>query len=156
MEISTYSKIFEYIKSKQNGTMFISNDFSDFGTNKNIRSSLVRLCDNKVLRRIFRGVYIKFNDKTPDDIAIAKEISRKNKTKSTIFKDEKVNSTRVITFYTNGSTRTHTVGANDTLWGIAKKYYGNGSKWTVIWDANKPMKSGNPNKIYKGEVVKIP
>ena len=109
MEISTYSKIFEYIKSKQNGTMFISNDFSDFGTNKNIRSSLVRLFDNKVLRRIFRGVYIKFNDKTPDDIAIAKEISRKNKTKSTIFKDEKVNSTRVITFYTNGSTRTITL-----------------------------------------------
>lgn len=57
---------------------------------------------------------------------------------------------------TNGSTRTHTVGANDTLWGIAKKYYGNGSKWTVIWEANKPMRSGNPNIIYKGEVVKIP
>lgn len=56
----------------------------------------------------------------------------------------------------NTSNRTHTVGANDTLWSIAKKYYNNGSKWTVIWNANKPMRSGNPNKIYKGEVVKIP
>lgn len=54
------------------------------------------------------------------------------------------------------NTRTHTVGANDTLWGIAKKYYNDGSKWTTIWEANKPMKSGNPNIIYKGEVVKIP
>lgn len=56
----------------------------------------------------------------------------------------------------SNNTRTHTVGANDTLWGIAKKYYGNGSKWTTIWNANKPMRSGDPNKIYKGEVVKIP
>lgn len=56
----------------------------------------------------------------------------------------------------NTTNRTHTVGANDTLWSIAKKYYNDGSKWTVIWNANKPMRSGDPNKIYKGEVVKIP
>ena len=52
--------------------------------------------------------------------------------------------------------RTHTVGANETLWSIAKKYYNDGSKWTKIWEANKPMRSGNANLIYKGEVVKIP
>ena len=57
---------------------------------------------------------------------------------------------------TSVGTRTHTVGANDTLWGIAKKYYGDGSKWSTIWNANKPMKSGNPNIIYRGEIVKIP
>ena len=56
----------------------------------------------------------------------------------------------------NNSSRTHTVSGNDTLWGIAKKYYGDGSKWGTIWDANKPMRSGNPNLIYTGEVVKIP
>lgn len=56
----------------------------------------------------------------------------------------------------NGSTRTHTVSGNDTLWGIAKKYYNDGSKWPTIWNANKPMRSGNPNLIYSGEVVKIP
>lgn len=57
---------------------------------------------------------------------------------------------------TSVATRTHTVGTNDTLWGIAKKYYGEGSKWYTIWNANKPMKSGNPNIIYRGEIVKIP
>lgn len=56
----------------------------------------------------------------------------------------------------NTSNRTHTVGTNDTLWGIAKKYYGDGSKWTTIWETNKPMRSGNANLIYKGEVVIIP
>lgn len=54
------------------------------------------------------------------------------------------------------SNKNHTVDANDTLWGIARKYYNDGSKWTTIWNANKPMRSGNPNIIYKGEVVKIP
>lgn len=52
--------------------------------------------------------------------------------------------------------RKHTVKGNDTLWGIAKIYYDNGSLWPKIWEANKPMRSGNPNLIYTGEVVTIP
>lgn len=56
----------------------------------------------------------------------------------------------------NNGERRHTVKGNDTLWGIAKMYYGNGSQWGKIWDRNKPMRSGNPNLIYTGEVVIIP
>lgn len=34
---------------------------------------------------------------------------------------------------------TYTTKGNDTLWGIAVKYYGNGSKYTQIYNANKNL-----------------
>ena len=33
--------------------------------------------------------------------------------------------------------RTHTFVKGDTLWGLARKYYGEGSKWRLIRDANQ-------------------
>lgn len=51
--------------------------------------------------------------------------------------------------------QTYTVQKGDCLWNIAKKYYGNGSKYTVIADANKG-KIKNANLIYPGQVLTIP
>ncbi|MBR4863088.1 MAG: LysM peptidoglycan-binding domain-containing protein [Oscillospiraceae bacterium] len=51
--------------------------------------------------------------------------------------------------------KTHTVVRGDTLWGIAKKYYGNGAQYTKIYNANKD-KIKNPNLIYVGQVFTIP
>jgi hypothetical protein len=50
---------------------------------------------------------------------------------------------------------TYTVKDGDTLWAIAKKYYGDGSKYTKIYEANKD-KIKNPNLIYVGQVFVIP
>lgn len=50
---------------------------------------------------------------------------------------------------------TYPVEKGDTLWGIAKKFYGNGSKYTKIYEANKD-KIKNPNLIYVGQVLTIP
>ena len=50
---------------------------------------------------------------------------------------------------------TYSVQKGDTLWGIAKKFYGNGSKYTKIYEANKD-KIKNPNLIYVGQVLTIP
>lgn len=50
---------------------------------------------------------------------------------------------------------TYTVQKGDTLWGIAKKFYGNGSKYTKIYGANKD-KIKNPNLIYPKQVLVIP
>lgn len=66
----------------------------------------------------------------------------------------------------NGSS-TYTVVSGDTLWGIAKKYYGSGAKYTVIYDANKSVieskakahgraNSKNGYYIYPGTVLTIP
>lgn len=49
----------------------------------------------------------------------------------------------------------HTVKKGDTLWAIATKHYGNGSKYNAIFEANKPMLS-HPDKIYPGQVLRIP
>jgi nucleoid-associated protein YgaU len=49
----------------------------------------------------------------------------------------------------------HTVEKGDTLWAIASKHYGNGSKYTAIFEANRPMLS-DPDKIYPGQVLRIP
>lgn len=51
--------------------------------------------------------------------------------------------------------KTYTVKKGDTLWGIAKTYYGNGAKYTQIYDANKGIIK-NPNLIYVGQVFTIP
>ena len=49
----------------------------------------------------------------------------------------------------------HTVEKGDTLWAIASKTLGNGSRYTEIFEANKPMLS-DPDKIYPGQVLRIP
>jgi LysM repeat protein len=54
------------------------------------------------------------------------------------------------------SAQTYTVVKGDCLWNIAKKFYGNGSKYTVIYNANKGVIGGNPNLIYPGQVLTIP
>ena len=52
--------------------------------------------------------------------------------------------------------QTYTVVKGDCLWNIAKKLYGNGSKYSVIYNANRSVIGGNPNLIYPGQVLTIP
>lgn len=49
----------------------------------------------------------------------------------------------------------HTVEKGDTLWAVSTKAYGDGSKYEIIFEANKPMLS-HPDKIYPGQVLRIP
>ena len=51
--------------------------------------------------------------------------------------------------------RTYTVKRGDCLWNIAKRFYGNGAKYTRIYDANT-NKIANPNLIYPGQIFVIP
>jgi nucleoid-associated protein YgaU len=51
--------------------------------------------------------------------------------------------------------KTYTVVKGDSLWTIAKKFYGSGSKWKTIYNANTD-KIKNPNLIYPKQVLKIP
>ena len=79
--------------------------------------------------------------------------SLKTSTKS---KDKK-KPVKNVTSSPNNSTaqRTYTVKKGDCLWNIAKKFYGNGSAYTKIYDANT-NKIANPNLIYPGQVFVIP
>lgn len=51
----------------------------------------------------------------------------------------------------------YTVKSGDTLSKIAEMHYGKGNagKYTVIFEANKPMLK-HPDKIYPGQVLRIP
>ena len=49
----------------------------------------------------------------------------------------------------------YTVAKGDTLWAIAKKLLGDGSRWPEIHALNKD-KVSNPNRIYPGQVLTIP
>ncbi len=49
----------------------------------------------------------------------------------------------------------YTVTPNDTLGGIAVKFYGSSKKWKKIYEANAD-KLKTPDKIYAGQVLKIP
>lgn len=49
----------------------------------------------------------------------------------------------------------YTVKKGDCLWNISKKFYGKGSLYKKIYNANK-SKIKNPNRIYPGQVLVIP
>lgn len=57
---------------------------------------------------------------------------------------------------TNTPPKTYTVKSGDCLWNLAKTFYGDGAKYTKIYEANKSVIGGNPNLIYSGQVLTIP
>lgn len=72
---------------------------------------------------------------------------KKNKKKATVEKTRKKKKT--------DKSKKYTVKKGDCLWKIAKQFYGDGSKWKTIYNANKD-KIKNPNLIYVGQVFLIP
>jgi len=54
-----------------------------------------------------------------------------------------------------GSQRTYTVVAGDSLSKIAKREYGDASKWQRIFEANRD-KIQNPDLIHPGQVLNLP
>lgn len=65
------------------------------------------------------------------------------------------------------TSKSYTVKSGDCLWNIARQFYGNSSKWTTIYNANKTVientakkygraSSSNGHWIYPGTVLTIP
>jgi nucleoid-associated protein YgaU len=50
---------------------------------------------------------------------------------------------------------TYEIKKGDTLWAIAKQYYGDGNKYPTIVAANQPMIK-DADEIYPGQVLRIP
>lgn len=55
----------------------------------------------------------------------------------------------------NNKSKYYVIKKGDTLWEISKKFYGKGSEWKKIANANKKIIK-NPNKIYPGVKIYIP
>lgn len=70
-------------------------------------------------------------------------------------KTASVSQPRGDTSDSGGGGGTYIVKKGDCLWKIAQKYYGSGSQYKKIYDANKSIIK-NPNLIYPGQVLTIP
>lgn len=68
---------------------------------------------------------------------------------------EEVTREPVVTAPSGGATRYHTVAKNDTLYSLARKYYGDHRRWKEIYGANKSAIS-DPNMIRIGQRLVIP
>ena len=53
------------------------------------------------------------------------------------------------------NTVTYTVKSGDTLWGIAERFLGKGSRWREIYYANRAIIGANPNIIRPGQKLTI-
>lgn len=81
--------------------------------------------------------------------------------------DGTVTETVTETVTTESASSTYTVVSGDTLWAISKRYYGSGTQYTKIYDANKDLiestakahgksSSGSGHWIWPGETFTIP
>jgi len=82
------------------------------------------------------------------EIAI-RQIQIKNGTAQVAKKTEKRISTEA-------KPKTYTVKKGDTIWTIARKYYGDCGKYIRIYEANKKLIGANPNAIKAGMVLTLP
>lgn len=49
-----------------------------------------------------------------------------------------------------------TVERGDCLWDLAVEYYGDGAKWTEIYEWNRVTIGDNPSLIYEGTILNLP
>jgi len=101
-------------------------------------------------------VYYTISFKEYREIELVKKPAKK-KTKTTTKKKKKKKKakTKKRSSKKKKKQKTYTVKSGDCLWNIAKKFYGNGSQYTKIYNANRG-KIKNPNLIYPGQVLTIP
>lgn len=56
---------------------------------------------------------------------------------------------------TNSHSRMHTVARKETLYSLARQYYGDHHRWKEIYEANR-SRLRNPNQIFVGQRLAIP
>lgn len=150
---STYLNKLEKLKTSKESFQFIvirTNPKGKMLFNTNIAVSLE---DYQITEDAKEGLDLKVTIKLKQYVEYSTKTVQvtKKATKTTAKKTTKRKSTKK----TSSTKKTYTVKKGDCLWNIAKKYYGNGSYYTKIYNANKD-KIKNPNLIYPGQVLTLP
>lgn len=148
-------------------TSFFTNHFEKLKTSKEPFQFIVsrKMPDGKVLFDTNMSVSlesytIKEESKNGFDLLISFKLKQYRPFGTKIVKVSDKKATVKNTRPTNDSPApkqdtTHKVVIGDTLWNLAKHFYGDGSKYTKIYEANKD-KIQNPNLIYENQVLVIP
>ena len=140
-ELKTSQKPFQFVFSRAlpNGILLSKNDIEvsleDYSYSDDAKNGMDITADIKLKQ------YKDYSKKTID-------IVEKNGKKTAIVTQERPAETAP-------KINNYEVVKGDTLWNIAKKYYGDGSQYTKIAEANKEQIK-SPNSIQVGQVLIIP
>ena len=96
------------------------------------------------------------NDKKPDFSNVQSGVKSTEQIKPDFSNvQSKVTSTEQISGGGGMGEQSYTVVSGDSLSKIAKHFYGRGSRWHAIFEANRDQ-IDDPDKIFPGQVLKIP
>lgn len=100
-----------------------------------------------------RDIYIDITFRTNKELKV-KEVKKETQNNN----NAGLTNNRPSTNNNSGTTTMYTTTSKDTLWGIAKKFLGNGSRWPEIYNIaeNKKIIGKDPNKIRAGYKLVIP
>lgn len=166
IKFETYWDKFKELKEKKKSFRFIVARTTPNGSNTWDTNLLMALEDIKIKESADEG----------DDVLISFKLKQFKEygVKTIKLKTDEESSTSTSTSTTNRnddnktkSPQTYTVKSGDCGWSIAKKFYGNGSKWNIIYEANKTViedmakkggrkSSSNGHWIYTGTKLVIP
>ena len=90
-----------------------------------------------------------------DKVTVAGDVDQETKEKVIVAVGNVEGVVQVDDQMAGAEPKLHTVEKGDTLWAVAQKALGDGSRYNEIFEANKPMLS-DPDKIYPGQVLRIP
>ena len=152
---SYYLKIIEKLKVNKTPFQFIVT--RKFPNNKTLFDTNMRVSieDYKIIEDAKEGF----------DVTVEIKLKQYREYSTKVLENNKYISSTIDRSITNMQTNTeveklgggqnYTVKEDDNLWNIAKKFYGEGTKYTIILSANKD-KLKNPNLIYPGQVLWLP
>lgn len=130
--------------------------------------------ESTTLNVSLEGYTLEENAENAYDIKVSlkfKEYSSYGSVKKKVVTSNKTNTSNKVTVTTPTKTvtsnKSYTVKSGDCLWNIAKKFYGDSTKWTKIYNANKSIiestakkygkaSSSNGHWIYPGTKLTIP
>lgn len=164
----TYTDYFEKLMVKKIPTKLVITRPNPFLKGSRGIGGTAKDFESTVLTVSLEGYDLEENAENAYNITVSlkfKEYNSYGTVKKTIIKDKQptVNPTpKTVT-----ENKDYTVVSGDTLWGISRRFYGDPTKWTTIYNANKTTientarqygraSSSNGHWIYPGTKLKIP
>lgn len=166
-DFQSYYDKFKVLKENKESFRFIVTRTTPKGIRTWDTNILVALEDFSLDESAEEGddVLVTFNLKQYKDYGVTRlKTGSSSKTTST---SKKARTTTSKTSTSDSTSKGYTVQTGDCLWNIAKEYYGDGSQWTKIYEANKSViestakgrgmgSSSNGHWIFEGTKLTIP